>query len=288
MAWNADEGDVEVLDQPRRMPLRLLLLILVAVAAGAGVQASPGALRAQGGSQLLVQFRAGVSSAAAASLVRGAGAAERRTIPGIGVHVLAVPSTGLARALGTLKASGRVAFAEQDGIVTPQEVLPNDPYFLNSGAWNISGGAWGWYQTRTTQAWDVTRGDPSVIVAILDTGLKTTGISDFDGQVVSGWNVLSNSADTSSQAGNHGTYVAGVVGLAMANGVGNSGFCPRCTVMPVQVGTDSGATWSDLASGIAWAADHGARIENLSWAGTSGSSTLTSAVSYARSKGVVV
>jgi hypothetical protein len=58
--------------------------------------------------------------------------------------------------------------------------------------------------------------------------------------------------------------------------------------MPVQVGTDSGAYVSDVASGITWAVDHGARVENLSLAGTSASSALTSAVSYARSKGAVV
>jgi subtilisin family serine protease len=146
----------------------------------------------------------------------------------------------------------------------------------------------GWYATHTTQAWDITRGDPSVVVAILDTGLKTQGLSDYDGQVVTGWNVMRNSTDTSTFAGNHGTYVAGVVGLALGNGTGNAGFCPGCKVMPVQVGTDAGATWSDLAAGITWAADHGARVENMSWAGTSPSSTLANAVAYARSRGIVL
>jgi subtilisin family serine protease len=152
----------------------------------------------------------------------------------------------------------------------------------------VAGGAWGWYTTHTTQAWDVTRGDPSVIVAILDTGLKTQGLSHYDGQVTGGWNVVRNSADTSTSAGNHGTYVAGVVGLALGNGIGNAGYCPGCKVMPVQVGTDSGAYLSDLASGITWAADHGARVENMSWAGSSSSSTVANAVSYARAKGVVL
>jgi hypothetical protein len=123
---------------------------------------------------------------------------------------------------------------------------------------------------------------------VLDTGLKTAGLSDFDGQVVGGWNVLSNSADTSSQAGNHGTYVAGVVGLAGGNGTGNSGFCPSCKIMPVQVGTDSGATFSNIATGLTWAADHGARVANMSWAGTSDSATLQSAINYAHSKGLVL
>jgi Subtilase family len=127
-----------------------------------------------------------------------------------------------------------------------------------------------------------------VVIAILDTGLKTAGLSDFDGQVLTGWNVLSNSSNTTSQAGNHGTYVAGAAGLALDNGIGSAGFCPGCRIMPVQVGTDSGAYLSDLATGLTWAADHGARVANMSWAGTSTSSTLQSAINYAHSKGLVL
>jgi Subtilase family len=102
------------------------------------------------------------------------------------------------------------------------------------------------------------------------------------------WNVLKNSSDVTSSSGVHGTYVAGAVALALGNDVGNAGYCPGCRIMPVQVGTDSGPYLSDLASGLTWAADHGARVANMSWAGPSSSSTLTNAVSYARSKGMVV
>jgi hypothetical protein len=168
--------------------------------------------------------------------------------------------------------------------LAPQDNLPDDPFFPQTYA--ISGGAWGWYKTHTTQAWDITQGDPSVVVAVLDTGLRS--VADFDGQTVSGWNVLNNSPDTTTNAGTHGTYVAGVVGLALGNSAGNAGFCPRCRIMPVQVGTDSGAYISDVATGITWAADHGAHVENLSLAGASSSSTLANAVTYARSRGVVV
>jgi subtilisin family serine protease len=58
--------------------------------------------------------------------------------------------------------------------------------------------------------------------------------------------------------------------------------------MVVQVGTDSGATLSDLASGLIYAADHGARVANMSWAGSSDSSTLQSAINYAHNKGMVI
>lgn len=231
--------------------------------------------------RLLVKFR---NEGAAAGALRDAGANQLRALGDIGVHVVTVPNERAAAALSALGSNPSVAWAERDQVVKPQEILPNDPYFPQQYA--LSGGAWGWYQTHTTQAWDITQGDPSVVVAVLDTGLRA--VPDFQGQTVPGWNVMTGTSDTSSGAGVHGTYVAGVVGLALGNGQGNAGYCPGCRIMPVQVGTDSGASFSDLASGITWAADHGARVENLSWAGTSSSSALASAVSYARSKGVVV
>jgi thermitase len=259
--------------------------LLVIFALAAGLVAARPASSASPTTRLLVKFKPQASADARSNALFAAAARPLKTIAGIDVQVVTVTGEPGA-ALGRLRLNGAVEFAEPDAILTPQEVLPSDPYFPRQYA--LGGGAWGWYQTHTTQAWDITQGSPSVVIAVLDTGLKTAGLSDFGGQVVTGWNVLSKSTDTSSQAGNHGTYVAGVVGLAMGNGAGNAGFCPGCRIMPVQVGTDSGANLSDLAAGLTWAADHGARVANMSWAGTSSSSTLQSAIAYARSKGLVL
>jgi subtilisin family serine protease len=263
----------------RRTPLQpLAAVVLVACILGPTVAGAN-----SGTTRLLVKFRPGAN---ASSVLAEAGAKRDRPIRDIGVRVVTVPAKRAAAALAKLRGTPSVAFAETDRTLKPQDDLPSDPSFPQQ--FPVGGGAWGWYKTHTTQAWDVTEGDPSVVIAIIDTGLKTSGLDDFSGQTVPGWNVVNNNSDTSSNAGNHGTYVAGVAGLALDNGVGNAGFCPGCKIMPVQVGTDAGASDSAIASGITWAADHGARVENLSWAGPGSSSTIASAVSYARSKGVVV
>jgi thermitase len=266
--------------QLRRSAGPILLALVFAALLVSSAPAAP-----SGASRLLVKFQPQAAASARAAVLAAVNGTDKRVIADLGVHVVAVPGSAAA-ALGRLRTSSAVAFAEPDAILEPQESLPNDPYFPQQYA--LGGGAWGWYQTHTTQAWDITQGSPSVVIAILDTGLKAAGLSDFGGQVVSGWNVLNNSSDTSSQAGNHGTYVAGVAGLAVGNGVGNAGLCPGCRIMPVQVGTDSGAYLSDIATGLTWAADHGARVANMSWAGTTTSSTLQSAISYAHSKGLVL
>jgi thermitase len=237
-------------------------------------------------SHVLVEFRHGVTKTATSEAIAAIGGRELRTIPDIGIHVVSVPAASAVGALASLKGNRRVAFAEADAIAKPQESVPNNPYFPQ-GNYALSGGAWGWWQTHTTQAWDITQGSPSVVIAILDTGLKPHGLN-FGNQVVTGWNVLNGTTDTTTNAGVHGTYVAGAAVQAINDATGNAGYCASCDVMPVQVGTDTGANYSDMATGVTWAADHGARIENLSWAGTTSSSTLASAVSYARSKGVVV
>jgi thermitase len=235
---------------------------------------------------LLVAFRHGVTDPTASQAIAALGGRDLRTIPDIGVRVVSVPAASARGALASLNGNRSVAFAEPDAVAKPQESVPDNPYFPQ-GSFALAGGAWGWWQTHTTQAWDITQGSPSVVIAILDTGLKAQGLN-FGSHLVTGWNVLSGTTDTTSNAGVHGTYVAGVAVQAINDTTGNAGYCPSCDVIPVQVGTDAGANYSDMATGITWAADHGARIENLSWAGTTASSALASAVSYARSKGVVV
>ena len=237
-------------------------------------------------SELVVKFQPRLRTALIGHTLTSLGARQVKSIPGIGARVISVRAAAVKQALASLSRDPRVRYVEPDSVARPQETVPDDPFFP-AGSFSLGGGAWGWYQTHATQAWDITQGNPSVVIAILDTGLNAPGL-DFAGQLVSGWNVLNGTNDTTTGAGSHGTYVAGAAGLAIDNASGNAGYCPRCKIMPVEVGTESGASYSDMASGITWAADHGARVENLSWAGTSSSAALTEAVAYARARGVVV
>jgi thermitase len=87
----------------------------------------------------------------------------------------------------------------------------------------------------------------------------------------------------------HGTAVAGVAGAAGNNAIGVAGVSWKNPIMPLVVLNSSDyASYSNIASAIIYAADHGARVINVSIAGTSSSSTLQSAVNYAWTKGSVV
>jgi hypothetical protein len=107
-------------------------------------------------------------------------------------------------------------------------------------------------------------------------------------KVVAGWNFLNGTSSTADDYG-HGTAVAGVVAAATNNGIGVAGVSWNNLIMPLVVIDSTGSgTYSNVASAIQYAADHGARVINISLAGASASSTLQNAVNYAWAKGSVI
>jgi subtilisin family serine protease len=83
--------------------------------------------------------------------------------------------------------------------------------------------------------------------------------------------------------------VTGVAGARSNNVVGVAGLCWRCAIMPVKVlGATGTGSVSNVAAGIVWATDHGARVINLSLGGAASSTTLAEAAQYAYDRGVVL
>jgi len=106
--------------------------------------------------------------------------------------------------------------------------------------------------------------------------------------MVSGWNVLSANTDTADING-HGTAVAGTAAATSNNALGVASIGWKAKIMPVRItnSADGYAYWSTIASGLTWAADHGAQVANISY-GVSNSSSVSSAAQYMRNKGGVV
>jgi len=226
---------------------------------------------------VLVRYRDGTDPAAVAGLEAGLGARLIETINGLGVRVLAVPTGAEDAVVAALSHNPAVAFAERDSSLAAAQ-SPNDPWWPNE---------WGPVKTRANSAWDLTTGAPSVVVAVLDTGIDFSQ-PDLQGKTVAGRDIVNNDADPTDDNG-HGTYTAGVVSAATNNSTGVAAYCWACAIMPVKVlGADGSGTTSNVAAGITWATDHGARVINMSLGGTSSSSTLASAVTYAHNHGVVL
>jgi len=175
---------------------------------------------------------------------------------------------------------------------------PNDPYLSYQ---------WGLSAIHAQQAWDITTGKHTVVVAVLDTGIDWNhpdigpnmwndsngyhGYNFIDGNRIP----MDDNINSYDKNGNwipntytyHGTHVAGVVGAVIDNGIGIAGMA-QVRLMAVKVMNDSGeGTDATVASGIRWAVDNGADIITMSLGVDGMSLTLGSAVQYASNHGVV-
>lgn len=137
------------------------------------------------------------------------------------------------------------------------------------------------------QAWQISSGDPRVVIAIVDSGVDLNH-PDLKAKLVPGFNLLNNNAPPQDDNG-HGTHCSGIAAASTNNGIGVAGACPNCSIMPIKVldqyGSGSGF---DVANGVIWATDHGAQVINLSLGGMEADPTLEEAVHYAIQKNVVV
>src|SRR5438477_11514751 len=190
--------------------------------------------------------------------------------------VLRVDPTREAAILDELRHRSDVHFAEP--VVRVQALwVPDDPQFAQQ--WHLKAAG-------APSAWDSARG-AGVTVAIIDTGIAP--VDDLDpARLLGGHNFLTGGDDADDDHG-HGTHVAGTVAQTTDNGVGVAGMAPLARLMPLKVlGADGSGTSVGIADAIRWAADHGARVLNLSLGGGARSAAMAHAVAYARSRGCVV
>ncbi len=228
--------------------------------------------------QILVQPRTGLSEKQLSHVLQRSKGRSKAKIGKLNVHIVEVPPQAEEAVARALSRNPHIKFAEVDGLMPPGFV-PNDPSF--SKQWHLQ-------KIQAPTAWDSSQG-LGVIIALLDTGLDSNH-QDLKGHLVTGWNAVSQNSSTSDiHTYGHGTAVAGVIGAITNNGVDVAGVAGKGKIMPIRISnrSDGRAYWSDIAKGLNWAADHGAKVANISYSVTN-SSTITTAANYFRNKGGVV
>lgn len=146
---------------------------------------------------------------------------------------------------------------------------------------------WGLPRIKADRAWDLTRGDASVVIAVVDTGVMTTH-PDLADNLVAGFNTITQTSNVADDHG-HGTHVAGIAAAVTDNGLGLAGVAGNSKIMPLKaMGANGSGLTSDIAEAIVWAADNGADVINLSLGSPYFSQVLQDAINYAYNLGAVV
>jgi hypothetical protein len=194
---------------------------------------------------------------------------------------------------------------------------PNDPFYNSGQQMNLS-------RISAEAAWNITKGDTNVVIAIVDTGVDLThpdleanifvnrkevpnngNDEDDSGEFpddVNGWDFggldgtpdNNPSEDISSRNSYHGTHVAGIAGAVTDNSTGIASIGFNCRILPVKVARDDMRDVNGYAyvvygyEGIAYAANKGAKVINCSWGGYGASMYEQSIIDYAISKGALV
>ncbi|MDT7947159.1 MAG: S8 family serine peptidase [Thermoflexus sp.] len=162
---------------------------------------------------------------------------------------------------------------------------PNDPGFL--GFLDTRRGPktqWWAAKILLTEVWAQQRG-AGIKVAVLDTGIAK-GHEDLPAPVAE-YDFVNGDSDADDDHG-HGTHVAGIIAATIDNGKGIAGGAAEAALIVGKVlNAQASGTYANVASGIAWAADQGAHVINLSLGGSSDSQALRDAIAYARSHGAV-
>jgi thermitase len=256
--------------------------VLPASAQAPPPQSSPAGDFAPG--RILVKFKPGVSQSGAqralsAQNLNAASAAD--AIPALGVLKVPVTSGQELAEVAALRGDPNVLYAEPDYIAHAQPTTPNDPYY---------GSQWGLSKINAPAAWDMATGSSAVVIAIVDTGIDLShpDLSCAGKLTAARWNFVSGNNYPQDDNG-HGTHVAGIAAACGNNGIGVAGVAWGVRLMPIKALDANGSGYySNIAAGITYAVDNGARVVSLSLAGASSSTILANAVQYAHDHGVLV
>lgn len=219
------------------------------------------------GERLLVWTRTGVTDQ---DLGRGLAPyrMQRHRLGRQGWHVLTLPRGLRAQDMRRrLHQHPLFQHVEEDRLHSLSQVY-NDTFF--SSLWHLE-------RLSALPAWATATGmGRGITVAVVDTGVQADH-PDLTGAVLAGWNVVDGTSQTSDNHG-HGTSVAGLLAARINNGMGVAGLAAGVRIMPIRVSQpDGSARTSDIAMGIQWAADRGARVVNVSFDGVMGSMIIRSA-----------
>ena len=245
--------------------------------------------------RVLVRWRSGAEEQARSRALAHAGWEVLRRVDGLDLDVLAVPEGEEQAAVAALSADPAVMYAELDVLAyaagadedvrlqgaPPFSALglqPNDTYWLSQ---------WAPRRAHFPEAWSLSTGSPSVIVAVVDSGVDLLH-PDYASRLLTGFDYVDWDSVPQDQFG-HGSHVAGVIAAAGNDDRGVAGSAWSVQLLPLRVLDRNGVgSASTIAQAVLAASSRGAGVINLSLALSGPSNALHDAIISAVNNDCVV
>lgn len=237
----------------------------------------------------------------------------RRRMPASGMWLVAFSEPKLEtvpRAVTRLSGMSKlVRIAEPDHIMRAQ-TTPNDPSFSTLWGLHNTGLSGGTVDADidAPEAWALSTGSTSVVVAVIDSGIDQThpdlvanlwtnpgevagnGLDDDGNGYVDdtrGWDFVNSDNNPNDDYG-HGTHCAGTIGAVGNNGAGVSGVCWRVSLLGLKFLDAAGGGYeSDAAEAISYATDLGVTLTSNSYTGDTYTQSLKDAIDEADAAGIL-
>ncbi len=194
----------------------------------------------------------------------------------ISAVVTDVPLVAVSTVISEVEIAGLSRYIEPN-VRFEIDFVPNDPDWPKQ---------WGLVKIEADYAWNTTIGDPSVLVAVIDTGIDWNHPDLAANYVPVGYDWINNDPDPMDDHG-HGTHCAGIIAAVLNNNIGVAGLAQVRIMAEKGLGPEGG--WADgLAKAIVHAVDQGADVLSCSWGSYAKSTILHDALKYAYNRGVLV
>jgi len=186
--------------------------------------------------------------------------------------------TNIWRELSKIKKLDYVEYAEpffQNELM----LIPNDPQA------DPDGGLQDYLSViKAYDGWQIDQSDSSMVIGIIDTGVNMNhedlgniafnyndpinGVDDDNDGFIDnyhGWDIGNNDNDPTADDYPHGTHVTGISSATTNNSIGMAGIGFYSRYLPVNAWNSTYKILLNEYEGIVYAADHGAKVINLSW-----------------------
>ena len=254
--------------------------------------------------ELTVQFQENISEERQLALIEAQGASVLKKQFTPGYYTLSVPKEqNIFQTIESFNSLNEIMFAEPSSVGFDDKLyIPNDSEFERQWALKNTGqtGGKAGADVSASEAWDIERGDPGVIIAIIDTGV-TLNHSDLEANLLArpsgeDWDFADNRANLSGLSpddidiDSHGTHCAGIA-AGVDNAIGIIGLAPECSILPIRIDLVAGRN-ANRADAINFVTSIRNRFKkvviNCSWKASGNITAIRAAIIDATNKGLIV